>query len=357
MTARRKKPQQGGLPVSPETEGNGQLRPRRRRKPHARADQSVGPEPVVFPGDTMQYTKDDLTRVDWYHWPWIARGIYTLIVGHPSAGKSTFGASLAAKSHRSLILPGEEDVKRVVLPRLLAADADLSRVSFLRPDNALAFPRDGERFIDILQQTGADFVLIDPLDSYLGDSVDENHNGPVRRVLDCFARAAEATGIALVVVRHPGKAAQNLLAGSRAFRSHPRSILQLTTLAGVDDKGILSAYKPPFGIRATPIYYELVGAEGEAKRFVSGEEAPYVRVEEAVHVCDRIDRSKIDEAEELVRLLLADGKELTSKEIYLMAAQDCISDRLVRYAALRLCVTRTWSGRRHDTTCKWRLPG
>src|SRR5262249_23111437 len=65
--------------------------------------------------------------VVWLWWPWIPRGMLTLIVGNPSVGKSTFLAGLMAmatggpsldgmgrhKAGRVLLLPGYEESFRV----------------------------------------------------------------------------------------------------------------------------------------------------------------------------------------------------------------------------------------------------
>src|SRR5262245_4970845 len=84
--------------------------------------------------------------VVWLWWPWIPRGMLTLIVGNPSVGKSTFLAGLMAmatggpsldatgrhKAGRVLLLPGYEESFRVMTsPRLEAAKVRMDRVRVL----------------------------------------------------------------------------------------------------------------------------------------------------------------------------------------------------------------------------------
>jgi hypothetical protein len=309
-----------------------------------------------LPAGVVQYTAEDILPAEWFLEPYVPRHNYTLLIGKPGAGKSTFGSHLVARAKRSIVFSGEEDIRRVVLPRLVTAGVDLARVRFVPAGEDWRFSRDPTKLVELIRATpGTELVYVDPLDDYLAESVDEDRNRPVRRVLQCFTSAAEATGIAIVVVRHPGKDPNNLLAGSRAFHTHPRAILHLDLLDDVPDRGIILPHKPPLGRRTPPRYYDLVGGEREPKRFVLGDLVEPGRAVEVREVPARMDRYMIDQAVELLRRLLAGGKEMDSVDIYRAAEHIRLQAMTVRRAAERIGVKRRWEGRRGDTKCHWSL--
>jgi len=305
---------------------------------------------------TLQFTRKDVLKPEWFWQPWIAKNVYTLVIGQSSAGKSTFGAFLASMARRSIILPGEESIKHCCLKRCIKNSVDLRKVRWIPASEHWLFPRDTDKLIRLVEQDGADFLLVDPIDSYLEDGYDEDKNIPMRRFLDTFSKTAEATGAAIVCVRHPGKDPRNLIAGSRAFRNHPRAVLQLTADPLTKDKGILEPYKPPLGIRTPPHLYDLEGKQGEPRRFVLGGLAPAHQALEATEVGDRLLLKKIDQAADLLKHLLDGGTPMDGKEIYARAKEEQISDTTLYRAGERLGVKVQRKGTRQATKTVWWLP-
>jgi len=302
------------------------------------------------------FTADDVLPPEWFYKPWVPRHTYTLLAGRSSAGKSTFGAFLASKAERPLILPGEEDIKRVALPRLLKAGVDPTNVKWMPAGEHWLFPRDRQKLVNHIKRENRDFVFVDPIDPYLEEADRENENAAMRRVLECFRQVAEECGIAIVLIRHPSRDKDSIIGGSRAFDNHPRAILKLALLPGSWTQGIIEPHKPPLGRRTPPTYYELVGEEEEPKQFVFGQLVPTARAREAGEVDDRMEREKIDQTEKLLLALLGDGEPMESKEVYKYARQEEIKDRTLRYAATRLGVVMIREGIRHDHRCYWSLP-
>jgi hypothetical protein len=131
-------------------------------------------------------------EVETLTWLWpgrLALGKPTVIDGDPGLGKSLMTLDLAARltTGRALpespappqpvpvILVGSEDaVRDTVLPRLLAAGADPSRVHVFagRKDQdalsrAPSFPEDEQGLHDLIAITGARLVVLDPLMAFL----------------------------------------------------------------------------------------------------------------------------------------------------------------------------------------------
>jgi hypothetical protein len=166
------------------------------------------------------------TRLEWL-WPGrLAAGKLTLLDGDPDQGKSMLTLDWAArlttarawpdgapisKPESVLLLGGEDNLYETVIPRLLAAGADLNRVDILNgrpgPDGTLlppVFPDDADLLRHALKETGARFVVADPIVAFLGAAA--GLNGPqVRKALTPLANIAQEAGANLTMVRHLNK--------------------------------------------------------------------------------------------------------------------------------------------------------
>jgi hypothetical protein len=166
------------------------------------------------------------TRLEWL-WPGrLAVGKLTLLDGDPDQGKSMLTLDWAARLTTArawpdgapigqpesvLLLSGEDNLFDTVIPRLLAAGADLDRVHVLHgrpgPDGALmppVFPADCDLLRHALKETEARFVVADPIVAYLGPAA--GLNGPqVRKALTPLATIAQEAGANLTMVRHLNK--------------------------------------------------------------------------------------------------------------------------------------------------------
>ncbi len=186
-----------------------------------------------------------------YIWPLrLARGKHTALAGEGGKGKSQIACDAAARVTtgtewpgdvvkapigRVIILSAEDDPDDTLVPRLIAAGADLTKVKFLS-----AVKRDdgkGERKFnlqeDIEQLKAAclalkDVVLIvlDPASSYMGGNIDTHRNTDVRRVLDPLSKLAQDLRCAVLSISHFNKGsspkAVNRVMESAAFVNAPR---------------------------------------------------------------------------------------------------------------------------------------
>lgn len=187
----------------------------------------------------------------------IPLGTVSILAGRAGIAKSTILAWFIAKWTSGdlrgdlygtpvsiAIVNGEDDLSAVLVPRLTAAGADLSRVVSI--STVTVEETDGEDWItsptlsDDLQairralvETGARVLIIDPIVSLMrGDS---HRLDDVRRNLDPLASMASELGIAVVCVAHFNKGqgqAGDMVSGSHAFRDIARSLL----LLAVDDE-------------------------------------------------------------------------------------------------------------------------
>ena len=169
--------------------------------------------------------------LEWLWQGYIPAGMITIIDGDPGLGKSMLTLDLVAKVTRGLPMPGqpaesagrprgavllsaEDDLAHTIVPRLIAAGADLDRVvvvSLRERDGTsrepIITPADLEAVEKAIVEVDAAIVIIDPLVAYLPATASANRDQDVRRTLAPLADLAERTGAAVVVVRHLRKAA------------------------------------------------------------------------------------------------------------------------------------------------------
>jgi RecA/RadA recombinase len=164
--------------------------------------------------------------VDWLWEGWIPRGKITTIEGDPGTGKSTLTLDLAARVSTGRALPGgeetkpegvvvwgcEDDLRDTVVPRLIAAGADLSRIvarEYVRGtgsweeeppllDNIEALLADIER-------VDAALVIVDPLVAFLPPGTNTHNDHAVRHALGPVTLLARGRHVAVTLIRHLNK--------------------------------------------------------------------------------------------------------------------------------------------------------
>jgi hypothetical protein len=279
----------------------------------------------------------------------------SFLVGLPGSGKSTFLAYLMSKAKQTILLPGwEEDTGCMLVPRLKVNGVQLGTVRILtRPDWFV--PSRLPRLAELVGKDRAELVVLDPVDDYLDDGINENDNLAVRVALTGLAQLAKRTGAAVVATRHPGKDPANVMVGSRAWRAVPRSILELIEDPGPPRRRLIQSFKDSLGQDVATRYFDLVGEPGSPRAFVLGNAVAELVVAEAKEVPDRIERWTIDQAEELVRGLLADG-EMEAKRVYQAAQEERFTERTIKRAAERIGVVYRREGNGQLHRSYWSLP-
>jgi hypothetical protein len=198
-------------------------------------------------------------------WLWpgrLAVGALTNLVGLPDQGKSLIFTDLAARistgspmppaprrpgttrPQRALILTLEDSLSTTMVPRLVKAGADLTRVDFVQmvrqPDGTmslLTLAEDLDVLAAALHTKQYCLVVVDGITGYLGEAKTHN-DSEVRRVLAPFAQALDRAKVAGLSVMHPPKAVTSLAyfaGGSVAFTSVPR--VTLGVAPHPDDEG------------------------------------------------------------------------------------------------------------------------
>ena len=132
--------------------------------------------------------------VEWLMPGRVPVGMLTLLAGDPDLGKSTLSCLLAAQVSRGdlgpagrvLIANAEDSPDATLVPRLIAAGADLHAVRFpqLRRygmTEGLTLPDDVEKLAGWLDSQPARLLVIDPLGAHLPSTVNSWQDASVRR--------------------------------------------------------------------------------------------------------------------------------------------------------------------------------
>jgi putative DNA primase/helicase len=216
----------------------------------------IKPEPSAL--ITARAADIEPLEISWLWWQRIALGKACLVAGDPGLGKSLMTTDMAARISVGgpwpvdgtpaplgsvLIVSAEDDAADTIVPRLLAAGADLTRVHILEcvrdfdtHGNAQLRELSLEDDIALIEARVAEIgdcrlVIVDPISAYMG-RVDTHRNSEVRGVLAPLTKLAQRLGVALVIVTHLNKAtgtnANYRVTGSIAFTAAVRSSLLVT---------------------------------------------------------------------------------------------------------------------------------
>lgn len=172
----------------------------------------------------------------------------TLFAGREGIGKSTVTFELVAwvtsgtmrgrylGTPKAVIIAATEDSwEHTIVPRLVGAGADLSRVyrcDVMTSDGthgSLTLPSDIGQLEAVVEERDVALMVLDPLMSRLSASLDSHRDAEVRLALEPLTDFAKRVGIAIIGLIHvnksAGKDSLNLVMGSRAFTSVARAVL------------------------------------------------------------------------------------------------------------------------------------
>ena len=225
----------------------------------------------------------ETVKTERLQWAWedtIPLGVVSLLGGRAGIGKSTFLAWLTAQvttgtlegdlkgSPRQVtFVAGEDDIARVLVPRLQAAGANLANVNAIsarqdEPDGThwVSMPnvrKDLAELKTVLYESGTSLLIIDPLSATMEG--DTNSEQVVRSQLGRLAHLAGEMNIAVLAVKHWHKGAGesiDRISGSHGFTDIVRSVLQLVP-DEQEDQLILTADKNNYGPRKPSFAFRL----------------------------------------------------------------------------------------------------
>lgn len=188
-------------------------------------------------------------EIDWLWYPYIPAGAASLLFGPGGQGKSHITVDIAARLSTGTALPGqaeagvpqkvlmlsaEDDFDAVLVPRLMRARADLSRIAF--PKTPFTLDQRGLSMLDdYMHEFAATVVFIDPIVSYIGSKVDINKANQTREFTGGLHDLAMKRKAAVLIVGHSRKGSPDdqtadweRAMGSADFSNAVRSVMYVT---------------------------------------------------------------------------------------------------------------------------------
>lgn len=165
--------------------------------------------------------------------PYVPLGAVTLLFGEGGIGKSWIigstaadlsvgrplpGSTQALPPQKVMIISAEDDIERVIVPRLKSLDANMNNILLAGE----SFILDNARADDIekaLTGISAAVLFLDPLVAFTGGQMDMNRANEARTFMDRLRRIAANLEKALVVVHHTRKMQENASDMHRALGS------------------------------------------------------------------------------------------------------------------------------------------
>ena len=322
----------------------------------------------------INYRNASVIEIKPYDWLWVdrfARGKVSMLSGHPGLGKSQASASMAANITRGrawpdktkcaigrvIFLSAEDDAADTIVPRLKAADADLTLIDIIDSvvevnEHGVALEGQFNLVTDmaaleqlLIKLENVAVIFIDPITAYLGNT-DDHKNSRVRSVLSPLAKLAEKYNVAIICVSHHNKSGSQeallRVVGSIGFVAASRAAFAIVKDKEDENRRLFLPLKNNIGNDKTGLAFtiEPVELDGGIKtsRIVWSDEVVTVTADEAMSSSmDDEHKSAVDEASEFLSDILKNGL-MYVKEIMKLANSENISEKALRNAKKKLGV-------------------
>ncbi len=297
------------------------------------------------------------------NWLWQGRiplGKLSVIDGDPGLGKSTVTLDLVARVSRGASMPDsgpgvsggavlltlEDGLADTIVPRLKAADADLSRIAALQTihdeEGKPRFPtvEDVEVIKRTCRKVQAKIVVVDPLMAHLGGKVNSWRDQDIRGALTPLCKLADEIGVAVIVVRHLNKASggQAIYRGGGSIGIIGAARCAYLVAKDPEDEGrrILAGVKNNLAPLPPSLSFSLKEVDG-ASRVVWGGVSNHGADALLAIPSSPEERKALDEAKEFLRVLFSNGA-VESKEAQRQARAAGIADATLRRAKKALSI-------------------
>lgn len=289
-------------------------------------------------------------EVEWLWYPYIPYGKITIIEGDPGEGKTTLVLKLAAALSMGLPLPCDDDkeyepihiiyqtaedgIEDTIKPRLEKAGADCSMIRVIdETDKELSMTDD--RLEQAIIETGARLIILDPIQAYIGATVDMHRANEIRPVLKHLGIIAEKHNCAIILIGHMNKASGSKSTyrglGSIDIQATARSVLLVARLRDKPNIRIMAHDKSSLAPAGDAIGFEMTEDNGMVCI------GPYdITIDELLSGNEGRGKKKLDIAENFIKEYFGSNKVIPSNEIMMEAAKRSIKRNTLLSAKKKL---------------------
>lgn len=305
-------------------------------------------------------------EVEWLWYPYIPYGKITIIEGDPGEGKTTLVLKLAAALSRGLPLPCDDDkeyepihiiyqtaedgIEDTIKPRLEKAGADCSMIRVIdETDKELSMTDD--RLEQAIIETGARLIILDPIQAYIGATVDMHRANEIRPVLKHLGIIAEKHNCAIILIGHMNKASGSKSTyrglGSIDIQATARSVMLVARLRDKPNIRIMAHDKSSLAPAGDAIGFEMTEDNGMVCI------GPYdITIDELLSGNEGRGKKKLDIAENFIKEYFGSNKVIPSNEIMMEAAKRSIKRNTLLSAKKKLGITSD-KEKAEDGTIYW----
>ena len=305
-------------------------------------------------------------EVEWLWYPYIPYGKITIIEGDPGEGKTTLVLKLAAALSRGLPLPCDDDkeyepihiiyqtaedgIEDTIKPRLEKAGADCSMIRVIdETDKELSMTDD--RLEQAIIETKARLIILDPIQAYIGATVDMHRANEIRPVLKHLGIIAEKHNCAIILISHMNKASSSKSTyrglGSIDIQATARSVLLVARLRDKPNIRIMAHDKSSLAPAGDAIGFEMTEDNGMVCI------GPYdITIDELLSGNEGRGKKKLDIAENFIKEYFGTNKVIPSNEIMMEAAKRGIKRNTLLSAKKKLGITSD-KEKAEDGTIYW----